>query len=189
MATRNLCAVAPHRPAEDIGVLPEGGADAACSAVERLFPGRYAPVADGEFRIGTYGPTVLIVGDPAAEIRVPEGHGTYAYTFQTAALAASFEVQTEVLRRLVALSPESVDFEEGEPLPFEGEFRAGECVLDSDGLSVAAQRWMFGPHADDPDPAHWLDRTQLHAFGPLPERTGPAPAAGWLRRLLGRRLD
>ncbi|MDI3388061.1 hypothetical protein QIS99_17905 [Streptomyces sp. B-S-A8] len=180
MATRYLLAVAPHPPAEDIGMLPEGGVDAACAAVERLFPGRYAPVADpsagavGQMWAGTYGPSVLIVGETAGEARVPQGHGAYGYAFQTAALAVTFEVAALGLglRRYVALSPESVDFEEGAPLPFEGPFRGAEGVLDTDGLSVAAQRWMFGAQADAPDPAHWIDFAPLHAFGLVREAPG-----------------
>ncbi|MDI3404594.1 hypothetical protein [Streptomyces cavernicola] len=174
MATRNLCAVAPapRTPAEDVDGLPEGGAAAARAAVERLFPGRYAPV-DGPHGdvcvwVGTYGETVLVVGDAvgAGEARVPEGWGVYRYGFQTVALAASFEVEVAGRRRLVALSPESVDHEEGASLPFEAAFRGAVGVVDADGLCVAAQQWMFGARADAPDPAAWAGPVAPHAFRP-----------------------
>lgn len=168
MPTRIVYAVSPGLPADDLRDHPAGDRAAATAAVERLFPDRTVSrdrPTEESVSVATYGPTVVLWGAAAGEGVPPEGHGSYAYHYQTTSMATSYLISTAASRREVHLGPEGVEHEVGERLPFEDEAWPTDDDPDgaSDGvdrLASAAALWMFGYRVEDRDPAEWP-----HLFG------------------------
>ncbi|MFC7406928.1 DUF6928 family protein [Georgenia alba] len=165
MSLSIVCALSPGAPGEDMVRHPAGGPEAAQEAMSRLYPGRRYVLSgpadpEAEFvAVQTYGPTVLLVGDDGYKATLPDGWGRFVYSYESTAMAAEFEIDTPTLQRTVAMSPGVVEMTTGEPLPFEAPFvqdgaAAGDA--DTEGLGIAAARWMFGYEVTSADPVDWI---------------------------------
>lgn len=174
MSTRRLLAFSPGLPARDIQEGVEGGPQAAVEAARLLYPDRsfsvsIDPATVDTFVVATCGPTILVLGDAAAA-QTPEGCGRFSYAYETTAMAPVYEIETSGRRRMVAMIPGRIEYELGDPLPFEHPFLNVDDgdEIDTDLLAAAAVRWMFGYVIDDPDPAAWVDAGRFHSLTSSP---------------------
>lgn len=209
MSTIEVLAVSPGLPVDDLLAHPEGGSRAAAEALTRLLPRTaYAHAGSGTWGepgehgddvvlLSTFGPTTMFLRRPERGLAVPEGMTTFSVSHETTSPAWGVDVAGPELERLVALSPGTVDYAEGGPLPFEAAFpirddRARPGALDAEEYAAAAARWMFGCHPLEPGELDQVDvgDQPLHAFAlaTVPaEPSGPEDERpGVLQRLFGR---
>lgn len=171
MATTVITAVSTGIPADDIvaGAArgSEGGSAAARAAAALLLPGRtFGPVrtitlVDGSdpdsVRLSTYGDTVLLLGTDPGELTVPPSSGVFSLTYESVSMTYALTIHSPARRREVIIGQEGVVLDEGEPLPFETSYWAGEHdrhpgedpAFDSDEWARAGALWMFGYDPSD----------------------------------------
>lgn len=205
MATFEIHGISPGLPVDDLVAHSEGGPGAALRAAGLLFPKHRFELADDaasdHLWLRTHGPATVILGSHGRDIEVPEGLGYFGFTHQTVSGAYAIEVRTPQAHRFVVLSPGSVDLEEGEPLPFEQPFWAGDhdryddspVRFDVAEFASTAMLWMFGYDPASPSPHSSFD-PGLDAYHALREPAAPNPPPAdapdrptWISRLLGRR--
>jgi len=151
MGMFSISAVSPTLPVEALTGNAEGGRSAAEIAVRRLLPGvdaafaRTSTWSEGgeadELVVATYGDTVVFLGEPPAEPQRPTGFGTYYYGFETTSLSMQVEVDAPDRQRNIVVTSGVVEFEDGDPLPFEA---VVDPVNDQHAWGIAAVEWMFG---------------------------------------------
>lgn len=210
MSTIEVLAVSPGLPVDDLLAHPEGGRRAAAEALGALLPGTaYQHAGTGTWSeagdrsgevvlLSTFGPTTMFLRRPVRGLEVPDGMTTFSVSYQTTSMAWGVDVAGPGFERLVALSPGTIDYAEGVPLPFETAFPLdddgpGRHPFDDHAYAVAAARWMFGCFPLDPGPLDQVDLGDqpLHVFTlspePVEDTLPDAARPGVLQRLFGRR--
>jgi hypothetical protein len=192
MGSPEILALSPGLPVDDLLAHEEGGPDAASDVLGRLVPGQSFEYVQSDtwampglllrdvVLLSTFGSTTLFQIPPARRPVAPEGMTTFSLSYQSVSMAWGVDVSGPRLHRLIALSPGSLDYAEGAPLPFEAAFAdapeaSASHSFDDGAFVAAAAEWMFGCHPLDLDPDHRVDlgMRPIHAF-----TTVTAPAAG-----------